>query len=160
MTVRTESGLTLAELADRWQDAVGGVFATVDHRVDEPVLRSYADLFGYTSPRFSSAEAARGEGFRGLVAPAGYAAVYTHEAVLVALHNRDLGVPFAWNLHAGQSLDFAEPVCAGDVLRTTVTLSGVVQRPPNLFYSFTTETRNAEGTLCASGVSTQVVRFL
>jgi acyl dehydratase len=160
MTVRTESGLTLPELADRWEGAIGRVFARVEHRVEEAVLRAYADLFGYVAPRFHSAEAARAEGFRGLVAPAGYAAVYTHDAVLAALHNPDLGVPFAWNLHAGQSLDFAEPACAEDVLTTTVTLSGVVPRPPNLFYSFTTETRRADGALCASGVSTQVVRFL
>ena len=160
MTVRTASGLTLGELADRWQDALGGVFAAVEHRVDESVLRAYADLFGYGAPRFHSSEAARGEGFRDVVAPAGYAAVYTHEAVLAALHNPDLDVPFAWNLHAGQSLDFAEPVCTGDVLTTTVTLSEVVPRPPNLFYSFTTETRNAQSALCVSGVSTQVVRFL
>jgi acyl dehydratase len=160
MTVRTGSGLSLPELTARWRDAVGAICATTEHRIEEGVLRNYADLFGYTSPRFHSARAARAEGYQGLVAPAGYAAVYTHEAVLVALHDPDLGVPFAWNLHAGQSLDLFEPVCAGDVLTTTVTLSEVVPRPPNLFYSFTTETRNGDGRLCASGISTQVVRFL
>jgi acyl dehydratase len=152
--------LTLADLAGRWEVSIGTRYATVEHRVEEPVLRSYAELFGYTADRFRSVEAALAEGFRGLVAPAGYGAVYTMQAVLAALHNPELGVPFAWNLHAGQSLDFGEPVCAGDVLTTTVTLSQVARREPNLFYAFETESRTAGGLLCATGVSTQVVRFL
>jgi acyl dehydratase len=149
----------LTELAARWERALGTRYAAVEHRVDESDLLAYADLFGYRADRFRSAAAARAEGFRGLVAPAGYAAVYTMQAVLVALHAPALGVPFAWNLHAGQSLDFAEPVCAGDVLTTTVTLRAVRPRASNLFYAFETESRNQLGQLCASGVSTQVVRF-
>jgi acyl dehydratase len=159
VTDGTDAAPSLEELAARWRDAVGTVFGTAEHRVDGPVLRAYADLFGYAAPRFHSAEAARAEGFRGLVAPAGYAAVYTMQAVLLALHDPDLGVPFPRNLHAGQSLEFGEPVCAGDVVTTTVTLRGVAPRGANLFYAFDTSSRNADGQLCASGVSTQVVRF-
>jgi acyl dehydratase len=159
VTAGTDEEPSLEELAARWADAVGTVFGTAEHQVDEPVLRAYADLFGYGAPRFHSAEAARAEGFRGLVAPAGYAAVYTMQAVLVALHEPGLGVPFARNLHAGQSLEFGEPVCAGDLVTTTVTLRGITPRGANLFYAFDTSSRNADGQLCASGVSSQVVRF-
>jgi N-terminal half of MaoC dehydratase len=156
----TDAGLPLlTDLVARWESALGTRYAAVEHRVEESGLRAYADLFGYTAERFRSAEAARAEGFRGLLAPAGYAAVYTMQAVLVALHAPELGVPFAWNLHAGQSLDFGEPVCAGDVLTTTVTLRGVRPRGANLFYWFETESRTDSGLLTVSGASTQVVRL-
>ncbi|MGY1605125.1 MaoC family dehydratase [Geodermatophilus sp. SYSU D00815] len=160
MSARTEAGRpALDALADRWEGALGTTFATAEHRVEEPRVRAYADLFGHRAAWFRSGDAARAAGFRGLVAPAGYATVYTMEAVLVALHSPELGVPFAWNLHAGQSLEFGEPVCAGDVLTTTVTLREVRRRPPNLFYAFATETRNGDGQRTVSGTSTQVVRF-
>lgn len=150
---------TIDALSARWEGALGTTYATVEHRVEEARLRDYAELFGYREARFRSDAAARAEGYPALVAPPGHAAVYTMEAVLAALHSPELGVPFAWNLHAGQSLEFGEPVCAGDVLTTTVTLGEVRPQSRNLFYAFRTETVNGVGAVTASGTSTQVVRF-
>lgn len=149
----------LDALSERWRPLVGSYRRAAEYHATEDVLRGYADLFGYRSDRFHRAEAAVAEGFRGLVAPAAFAAVYTMQAVLVALHDDELGVPFAWNLHAGQSLEIGEPVCAGDDITTTVTLRDVIPKPPNLFYVLETRSTLADGAVCATGSSTQVVRF-
>jgi len=153
-----EQAVSLASLVCRWQALIGSEIARVEYSVEPSIIREYADLFGYSSARFHSVGAAVSEGFRSLVAPAAFGAVYTMHAVLAALHDPILDVPFAWSLHAGQSIDFDEPVCAGDVLTTTVTLQNVAPKPPNLFYAFGTRTTNTEGAICATGMSTHVVR--
>jgi hypothetical protein len=150
---------SLASLENHWRGLIGTRCAEEAYRVDDAVLVEYANLFGYRSARFHSREAAVGEGFRDLVAPAGFATVFTMQAVLGALHNPLLRVPFDRNLHAGQTLDFGEPVCANDRLSTTVTLHDMAAKGRNLFYYFATRTLNQDRLLCVSGLSTQVVRF-
>lgn len=150
---------SLASLRDHWRTLVGTRCAEAVYQVHAPFLLEYAKLFGYQSARFHSREASLREGFRDLVAPAGFATVFTMQAVLTALHNPLLRVPFDWNLHAGQTLDFGEPVCVHDTLTTTVTLQDVAAKGQNLFYYFASRTLNQAGQLNVTGLSTQVVRF-
>ena len=153
-----DQATSLESLTCRWRALIGRECARVEYSVEARVIREYADLFGYSSARFHSRDAAVAEGYRSLVAPAAFGAVYTMHAVLAVLHDPILDVPFAWNLHAGQLLNFGEPVCAGDLLTTIVTLQNVAPKPPNLFYALGTRTTNAEGAICATGTSTHVVR--
>jgi acyl dehydratase len=147
-----------ADMEERLQSMVGSELATVEYPVRADVIERYAALFGYTADRFRSDAAAIAEGFVAQVAPAPFAAVYSMAALLEPLRTLTPEVPFGWNLHAGESIQFGAPVCAGDVLTTRVRLANARRKAGKLYYELRTETVNDRGQHCASAVSTCVVR--
>jgi acyl dehydratase len=80
--------------------------------------RLFARAVGHTDPIFYDREAARGRGFRDVVAPPGFlgSAVFRPGERVDRAHQGPR-TPYRRILNGGTTFEYFEPLCAGDVVR-------------------------------------------
>jgi acyl dehydratase len=61
-------------------------------------------------------------------------------------------------VHGGQVFEWGEPVCAGDLVTTTATLTDLRERTGMTFYEFESMSTNQDGDQTVKGTWTNIVR--
>ena len=139
-------------------DAVGKTWEPATFEVTADRIAQYADAVGEASPLHRDAEAARGAGYRDVVAPPMFAVVYSSPAMGPALFDPEVEMNFAAMVHGGQEFVWSEPVCAEDVIDTTVACKSLDERDGKGFYVFESVSKNQDGAEVARGTWTNIVR--
>jgi acyl dehydratase len=75
-----------------------------------------------------------------------------------AMLDPEVGIDFDKLVHGEQQFEWGEPVCAGDVITTTATLTEVTEKMKMGFYVFETESTNQDGEQTVLGTWTDIVR--
>jgi acyl dehydratase len=139
-------------------DAVGKTWPGVEFEIEAERIAQYADAVGEPSPVHRDPEAARAAGFRDVVAPPMFAVVYSAPAMGPALFDPDVEMNFAAMVHGGQEFEWGEPVCAGDVITTTVTCKSIDARGGKGFYVFESVSANQDTQQTVKATWTNIVR--
>ena len=80
--------------------AIGKKYPTVLYEVTKNGIAEYARTIGIDAPFHFEHEAACGAGFRDIVAPPMYAAVYSVPAIFAMMNDPEVGMDVPRNLHA------------------------------------------------------------
>jgi acyl dehydratase len=139
-------------------NAVGKSYAPVTYAVGREKIREYALAVGETNPVHLEVEAARALGYRDVVAPPMFAAVYSLPAIGPALFDPEVGIDFARMVHGGQEFQWGPLVVAGDEIETAVTVKDVSERSGTGFYVFESVSTNQDGDTVCVGTWTNIVR--
>ncbi len=140
------------------RDLIGREWPAVDYEVGREKIREYAAAVGEGNPAHFDPEAARAAGFRAVVAPPMFCVVYSAPAMGPAVLDPQLGINFANLLHGGQEFEWAEPVCAGDVVTTKPTLADVYDKNGMTFYLFESVSTNQDRRETVKAAWTNIVR--
>ena len=137
---------------------VGKAYPSFEYEVGREKIREYAAAVGEGSGVHHDRDAARAAGFRDVVAPPMFCVVYSAGAMGPAVLDPEVGIDFTRLLHGGQEFVWGEPVCAGDVIATEVTIKDIYEKGANAFYVFESVSRNQDGAETARGTWTNIVR--
>jgi acyl dehydratase len=138
--------------------AIGKRYPPLTYAVGREKVREYARAVGETNPLHLDVEAARAAGYRDVVAPPMFAAVYSLPAIGPAIFDPEVGIDFARMVHGGQEFKWGPLVVAGDEVTTTVTVKDISERAGNGFYLFESVSTNQEGDTVAVGAWSNIVR--
>ena len=141
-------------------DAIGKQWPAATYEVGAEKIREFADAIGAGSDVHRDHEAAKSAGFRDLVAPPMFCAVYSARAMGPAILDPDVGINLATMLHGSQEFEWDEPVCDGDVIETTATCKEIYEKDGKGFYVFETISTNQDGKQAVKGTWTNIVRGL
>ena len=139
-------------------EAIGKQYPAVTYQVGREKVREYADAIGATNPVHFEREAALAAGFRDVVAPPMFCVVYSIPAVGLAVVDPDVGINLAAMVHGGQEFVWGEPVCSGDEITTTATVTEIYEQDGKGFYVFASVSTNQDGDEVVRGTWTDIVR--
>jgi acyl dehydratase len=139
-------------------DAVGKEWPATTYQVGREKIREYANALGIDTPVHHDLEAARGAGFRDVVAPPMFAVVYSSPAMGPAILDPEVELNFAAMVHGGQAFEWDEPACAGDEVTTTAKCLSIEEKDGRGFYVFESNSVNQDGAQVARGTWTLIVR--
>jgi acyl dehydratase len=129
-----------------------------EYEVGREKIREYAWAVGETNEVHFERYAAQSRGFRNVVAPPMFCVVYSARAMGPAILDPELGINLALMVHGSQEFEWEEPVVAGDVITTQVTLSDLYEKDGKEFYVFESESKNQDGQTTVKGTWTNIVR--
>jgi acyl dehydratase len=138
--------------------AIGKTWPPASFEVEAARIERYADAVGEESPLYHDAASARDAGFRDLVAPPMFCVVYSGPAMGPAIMDPEVGIDLGAMVHGGQEFAWGEPVCAGDVITTTVRCMEIYERDGRGFYVFESASTNQDGRETVRGTWTNIVR--
>ena len=138
--------------------AIGKTYPPFEYEVGREKIREYASAVGEDNPVHFDREAAHGAGFRDVVAPPMFAAVYSAGAVWPLFVDPEIGIDFSMMVHGAQEFTWGEPVCSGDTIVTTASVKDISERGPLAFYVFESVSHNQDGQEVVRGVWTNIVR--
>lgn len=138
--------------------AVGKEWPSATYEVGLEKIREYANAVGETEPVHHDREAAKGAGFRDVVAPPMFCVVYSAPAMGPVILDSGVGINLATMLHGSQEFVWEEPVCAGDVIATTPKCLEIYEKDGKGFYVFETVSKNQDGNAVVTGTWTNIVR--
>jgi acyl dehydratase len=87
-----------------------------------------------------------------------FAVVYSAMSVAAGVLDPEVGINFARMLHGSQEFVWDEPVCSGDTITTTTTLSDLYERGGMEFFVFESVSVNQDGQETVRGTWTNIVR--
>ena len=140
------------------KEAIGKTYPAATYEVGLEKIREYANAIGATNAVHHDREAAKGAGFRDVVAPPMFAVVYQWPAVIGPGVDPEVGMNLATLVHGGQEFVWGEPACAGDEITTTASVADIYEKDGKGFYVFETVSKNQEGADVVKGVWTNIVR--
>ena len=140
------------------KDAVGKKWPPVVYQAGREKIREFANVIGAANPVHHDREAAVAAGYRDVVAPPMFCVVYSAPAIAPGIVDPEVGINFATMVHGGQEFVWGEPVCSGDEITTTASLSDVFQKDDKGFYVFESESLNQDGQMIVRGIWTNIVR--
>jgi acyl dehydratase len=138
--------------------AIGKTWPPASFEVEAARIERYADAVGEDNPVYHDAASAREGGFRDLVAPPMFCVVYSAPAMGPAIMDPEVGIDIGAMVHGGQEFAWGEPVCAGDVITTTVRCTEIYERDGRGFYVFESASTNQDGRETVRGTWTNIVR--
>ena len=139
-------------------EAVGKSYPPLTYAVGREKIKEYAHAVGETDPVHLDVDAARGAGYRDVVAPPMFAVVYSAPALGPVMFDPDVGMNFAAMVHGGQEFRWGELVQAGDEITTTVAVKDISERDGKGFYVFESRSVNQDGQEVCVGTWTNIVR--
>jgi acyl dehydratase len=139
-------------------EAIGKQWTADPFEVEAGRIEQYSSAIGEEHPIYHDPDAARSEGFRGLVAPPMFAVVYQFPAMAIAGVDPEVGMNIATLVHGGQEFEWEEPVCAGDAITTEVTCKEIYEDGGKGFYVFEAASTNQGGAETVRGIWTNIVR--
>ena len=140
------------------QELKGKAWPSVDDEVGREKIREYANAVGESNPVHHDPDAAREAGFRSVVAPPMFCVVYSAPAMGPAIVDPELAINLAAMVHGSQEFEWAEPVCAGDVVTTTPRLADLYEKNGMSFYVFESVSVNQDGDQTVKATWTNIVR--
>jgi acyl dehydratase len=139
-------------------ELVGKSHPPFEYEVGREKIREYAWAVGEHNPVHLDPEAARAAGFANVVAPPMFCVVYSAGAMAPAVLDPELGINLALMVHGGQEFEWSEPVVAGDVITTRVTITELYEKNGMEFYVWQSESTNQHGAQVVKGTWTNIVR--
>ncbi len=139
-------------------EAVGKEFPTTTYEVGKEKIGEYARVLGIENPVHFDREAAKGAGYRDVVAPPMFCVVYSSPAVGPAMFDDEVGMNFAAMVHGSQVFEWEEPACSGDVISTSARVAEIFEKDGKGFYIFETNAVNQNGEQVVKGTWTSIVR--
>jgi acyl dehydratase len=139
-------------------DAIGKEFPSATYEVGREKIREYANAVGETNQVHHDREAAKGAGFRDVVAPPMFCVVYSAPAMGPVIFDEEVGINFATMLHGSQEFVWEEPVCSGDAITTTPRCTEIYEKDGKGFYVFESVSVNQDGKTTVTGTWTNIVR--
>ncbi len=130
----------------------------MEYEAGREKIREFSNAVGETNPLHQDPEAARGAGFRDVVAPPMFCVVYSAPSMGPALLDPEVGINLAAMLHGGQEFEWGEPVCSGDLITTSTTLKEVYEKNGMGFYVYESISTNQDGEQTVKGTWTNIVR--
>jgi N-terminal half of MaoC dehydratase len=137
-------------ITDQMRSRIGVESEPVRYEVDNTGCRQFARAVGYTDPVFYDEDFARSNGYRGILAPAGFLG---HPIIVPGQPARPeafrLEIPYKRVLNGGTDIEYFVEVCAGDVLAAATKLTNLTEREgkvgPMLIVDTETIFRNEAG---------------
>lgn len=129
----TERQFTFDELS------IGQTFSPLAYRVDEGLIRDYADVVGDENPLHRDLAHARDAGYRAIPAPPTIAALYVLKAY------RTDAVPPPGGVHFRQRFKFYHPLLAGDVLHVRAWVADKYVKNERKYLVIESLARNQDG---------------
>ena len=138
--------------------AIGKTYPASEYEVGREKIREYALAIGADNQVHFDRDAARGAGYRDVVAPPMFAVVYSAGAMGPAILDPEVGINFAAMVHGGQEFVWGEPVCSGDTIITTAEVKDISERDGKGFYVFESVSTNQDGAEVVRATWTNIVR--
>jgi acyl dehydratase len=139
-------------------DAIGKEWPATTYEIGKEKIAEYARVVGPDNPVHLDREAARGAGFRDVVAPPMFCVVYSAPALGPAMFDDEVGMNFAAMVHGCQEFEWGEPACVGDEITTTSKCLEIYEKDGKGFYVFETSSVNQNGDRVVKGTWTNIVR--
>jgi acyl dehydratase len=139
-------------------EAIGKEWPATTYQVGREKIKEYAKALGIDNPVHFDVEAARGAGFRDVVAPPMFAVVYSGPALAPAIFDSEVGINIATMVHGGQVFEWGEPACSGDEITTTAKCLEIYEKDGKGFYVFESVSVNQDGAEVVRAVWTNIVR--
>lgn len=139
-------------------EAIGKEYPAHSYEVGREKIREYANAVGEDNPVHHDPDAAKGAGFRNVVAPPMFVVVYAAPVLAPAIFDPEVGINFAAMVHGGQEFVWSEPVCAGDEITTTAKVADISEKDGKGFYVFESVSVNQDGAETCRGTWTNIVR--
>ena len=136
----------------------GKTYPPFTYEVGLEKIREYANAVGETERVHHDRDAAKGAGFRDVVAPPMFAVVYSAGAVAPGILDPELGINLMRMLHGSQEFVWGEPVVAGDRIETTAELKDLYEKDGKQFFVFESVSRNQDGQEVVRATWTNIVR--
>jgi acyl dehydratase len=140
------------------EELKGKVHPAVDYEVGREKIREYAYAVGEHDAIYHDPEAARAAGFRNIVAPPMFCVVYSARAMGPAVLDPELAIDLGRMVHGSQEFEWGEPVVAGDLITTAVTVKDLYEKGGMEFYVWESESKNQKGQTTVKGTWTNIVR--
>jgi acyl dehydratase len=140
------------------EEVKGKVHPPVEYEVGREKIREYAYAVGEHDAIYHETDAARGVGFRNVVAPPMFCVVYSARAMGPAILDPDLAINLGLMVHGSQEFEWGEPVVSGDVITTEVTIKDLYEKGGMEFYVWESESTNQDGQTTVKGTWTNIVR--
>ena len=138
--------------------AVGTEWPATSYEVGREKIREYAAALAIDAPIHRDHDAARAAGFRAVVAPPVFAAVYVARSLAGAMFDPaagifdpDLGLAGYRFVQRRQEFEWHEPVCSGDAIATVARLTAAEDRDGARYRTFESESVNQDGALVLRG---------
>ncbi len=144
--------------------AVDLSFAGRSYAPDEPYevtraeLAAFAEAVGATHPAHTDPQAARALGHPDVVAPPTWAVVVAQRSEAQYVQDPAAGIDFTRVVHADERFSYVRPICAGDVLVTTLHVDAVTERAGLGMVTTRVEVADEAGSPVATVTSTLAVR--
>ena len=139
-------------------EAIGKEWPATTYEVGLEKVREYANAIGAENKFHHDRKAAKGAGYRDVVAPPMFAVVYSAPAMAPAILDPAVGINLAALLHGGQEFQWSEPVCVGDVITTNSKCTDIYESDGKGFYVFESVSTNEDGAEVVRGTWTNIVR--
>ena len=138
-------------------------FPICNYEVSREKIAEYVAAVGDRSPLSSDPEAARRAGYRDIIAPPTFAAVFSSMPFRRALADRDWvarsTIDPARILHGEQSYEFRRPIMPGDRLLVQSIVTGAEERPSLVLIYVATRVDNERSERMIDAAMTLVVRL-
>lgn len=108
------------------RDFVGRTYTSkASYEVSRVKIREFAAAIGDGNPIYRDRDAARAAGHPDVVAPPTFPIVFSVQSGGEALADPDLGLNLAMVVHGEQRFEYVRPICAGDELITSSTITDI-----------------------------------
>jgi acyl dehydratase len=139
-------------------ELVGKQYPPQTYEVGREKIREFAAAVGDRNPAYHDVEAARAIGHRDLVAPPTFAVVVTRGPQIAVIDDPELGLDFTRVVHGDQKFQFARPIVAGEVLRTTASVHSARTMAGNDILTIRSDVADQAGSPVVSVFATLVAR--
>lgn len=141
------------------RDFVGRTYASgAPYEVSRVKIREFAAAIGDNNPVYRDRDAARAAGHPDVIAPPTFPIVFSLQAGGEALVDPDLGLNFAMVVHGEQRFEYVRPICAGDELVTTATITDIRSAGRNELLTIRSDVTTVEGEPVCTTYNTVVER--
>ena len=131
-----------------------------EYHVTRSAILDFCAAIGESHPWCVEPGVAHAAGYRDLVAPPMFAAVYAMPAISTLQHDPATGFDYERAVHGGQEFrwDPAHPVLAGDTIVTEARLSEVHERGALRFFTMLSRSTGRDGAAVSQGIWSAIVR--
>jgi acyl dehydratase len=153
-------------LTDELKQFIGRQYPPHIRIVEEGAIKRYAEAVGDDNPLFLDEEFARGEKYQTVIAPPGFFGWPRKGSVvpeaIMEVRAAIVRAGYSRFLDGGISYDFCLPICAGDMLVTSMKVKDIYEREGKtgtlIFAVFETSYINQNGNLVARAYHTLIAR--
>jgi len=128
------------------------------YQVSREAVREFAAAVKAQHPGHYDVDAARGLGYRDLLAPPTFAVVVAQRAEAAVINDPQAGIDFSRVVHTEERFTHQEPVTAADTLQAQTTLERVRLMGAGAMVTTVTDIRTVEGAARATVTSSLLVR--
>ena len=128
------------------------------YQVSREAVREFAAAVKAEHPAHYDVDAARGLGYRDLLAPPTFAVVVAQRAEAAVINDPQAGIDFSRVVHTEERFTHQEPVTAADTLQAQTTLERVRLMGAGAMVTTVTDIRTVEGAARATVTSSLLVR--